>query len=316
MLAGLRALLSQVIDYAGLFPPASLPLDQAFANYLRYRQGAESWLLARFVCPAARLPELQPLVAALDPATPPIPLAVLGRGGTSVHDFLTGLTEDLDQMMSFHHYFGGRTVLDALEVRLPAELLHPDREEDLDALVSGPHAVLLERGSELNTFFEIAPGPDWRAGLATLLRSLTGAFGTPGFKLRCGGTTAVAFPPPEDVAFALTACRDAQVPLKFTAGLHHPVRRFDAGVQATMHGFLNVFGAAVLAHARGLDQVQLLPILLDEEPADFRFDADGFRWRDQHASLAEMEAARRLVVSFGSCSFDEPCQDLRGLGLL
>jgi hypothetical protein len=316
MLAGLRALLAGVIDYAGLFPPASLPLEEAFANYARYRQSPESWMLARFVCPAARLAELQPLAADLGHATPSVPLAVLGRGGKTAHDFLTGLTEDLNQMLGFHHHARDRTTLDALELRLPAEFLHPGREEDLHALLPGPYALLLQAGINLDTFFEIDPGPDWRAGTATVLRALAGASGSPGFKLRCGGTTAAGFPPPEDVALAITACRDAGVPLKFTGGLHHPIRHFDAGVQATMHGFLNVFAAAVLVHARGLDQEQLLPILLDEEPASFRFGEDGFRWRDRHATVAEIEASRRQVVSFGSCSFGEPVHDLRGLGLL
>jgi hypothetical protein len=316
MFAGLRALLAGVIDYAGLFPPASLPLEQAFANLVRYRQSPESWMLARFVCPAARLAELQPLVAALETSTPPVPLAVLGRGGKTVREFLTGLMEDLNQMLGFLHHARDRTTLDALELRLPAEFLHPDREENLRALLPGPQALLLQAGIKLDTFFEIEPGPGWRAGTATLLRALSGASSSLGFKLRCGGTTAAGFPPPEDVALAITACRDARVPLKFTAGLHHPIRRFDTGVQATMHGFLNVFGAAVLAHARGLDQEQLRPILLDENPASFRFGEDGFRWRGWHATTAEMEAARRQVVSFGSCSFDEPVHDLRGLGLL
>ena len=57
MNASLRALLSGVVDYAGLFPPAGLPLDQAIRNYARYRQGSDAWMLGRFVIPAARLAE-------------------------------------------------------------------------------------------------------------------------------------------------------------------------------------------------------------------------------------------------------------------
>jgi hypothetical protein len=40
------------------------------------------------------------------------------------------------------------------------------------------------------------------------------------------------------------------------------------------------------------------------------------RWRDRTASAAEVERARGLFVAFGSCSFDEPVDDLRALGLL
>jgi len=37
----LRALLHDIVDYAGLFPPADLPLDEAMHNYMQYRQEYE-----------------------------------------------------------------------------------------------------------------------------------------------------------------------------------------------------------------------------------------------------------------------------------
>ena len=58
MLPSVRAFLSGIIDYAGLFPPARLPLDEAIWNYARYRTEQESWMLGRFVIPAASLGEL------------------------------------------------------------------------------------------------------------------------------------------------------------------------------------------------------------------------------------------------------------------
>jgi hypothetical protein len=45
----LEALLAGAIDYAGCFPPASLPLEQAVKNYLSYRTGPHGWMLGRFV---------------------------------------------------------------------------------------------------------------------------------------------------------------------------------------------------------------------------------------------------------------------------
>lgn len=54
----LRALLAGVIDYAGVFPPASLPLDRALAGYHHYREGEKAWVLGRFVIPAGELPKV------------------------------------------------------------------------------------------------------------------------------------------------------------------------------------------------------------------------------------------------------------------
>lgn len=48
----LRALLTRLIDYAGLFPPAALPWPRVAANYRRYRNSAENWILNRLVLPA------------------------------------------------------------------------------------------------------------------------------------------------------------------------------------------------------------------------------------------------------------------------
>src|SRR5262249_23637946 len=80
-----------------------------------------------------------------------------------------------------------------------------------------------------------------------------------------------------------------------------PLRRFDPTIQAHSHGFLNVFGAGVLAHARRLDEGQVRPILEDQDPSHFAFDAAGFHWGDCRATAEEVAAARRdAVVSFGS----------------
>src|SRR5262249_51270542 len=96
MHASLRALLAGVIDYAGLFPPAKLPLDQAVRNYARYRTEPESWMLGRFVCPAARLAEFAPFHDELFAHGPPFVFSALGQGGKDVAEFLVNLRADLE----------------------------------------------------------------------------------------------------------------------------------------------------------------------------------------------------------------------------
>lgn len=54
----IRALLSGLIDYAGMFPPASLSLEDALNRYVVHLTTPESWIVARFICPVARLDEL------------------------------------------------------------------------------------------------------------------------------------------------------------------------------------------------------------------------------------------------------------------
>jgi hypothetical protein len=128
---------------------------------------------------------------------------------------------------------------------------------------------------------------------------------------------AATFPTPAQVAFALITARDLNVPMKATAGLHHPIRRYDDSVQTHMHGFLNVFGGGILAHVHQLDQAAVQTILEDENPADFTFNDDAFAWQHLHATSEQIGRLRATaLVSYGSCSFDEPRQDLQSLALL
>lgn len=61
MIAGsLRALITRLIDYAGLYPPAGLPLPAVVQNYEIYRASSDDgWILNRLVLPQAKLDEVQ-----------------------------------------------------------------------------------------------------------------------------------------------------------------------------------------------------------------------------------------------------------------
>jgi hypothetical protein len=138
-----------------------------------------------------------------------------------------------------------------------------------------------------------------------------------GFKLRCGGARPEDIPAAPRVAHAVQSCAGRGVPMKLTAGLHHPVRRFVDPPGVMQHGFLNVFGAGILAASGGLSGATTVDCLLDEDPTHFRFENGRFSWKDHGVEAGEVAAARRsLMTSFGSCSFDEPRDDLRALGLL
>ena len=58
----LQTFANEIIDYAGLFPPASLDLKTSFTNYLKYLESPYNWLLSKFVIPAKLLSELTVLV--------------------------------------------------------------------------------------------------------------------------------------------------------------------------------------------------------------------------------------------------------------
>ena len=301
--------MSRIIDYAGLYPPASLPLEQAFANFVKYQNDAEAWMLSRFVIPARRLTELSPLL----PAVGNFSFTLLGRSGKDAVEFSRNLELDVQEIRSFASLHTERVVLDMFEVTLPASSF--DDQFALNTLVKQTADLLNING--LTVFFEAPFGDDWQMRADKLFYALRKVKDKHvGFKLRTGGVTADAFPTTEQVAWTIVEARDSGIPIKCTAGLHHPIRHFNESVQTKMHGFLNVFGAGVLAAANGISQDLVQFILDDEDPASFSFSDDAFEWKGLHADTADIERIRHQVTSFGSCSFDEPREDLRKLSFL
>jgi hypothetical protein len=294
--ASARALLTGLVDYAGLFPPAALAIDAAVAEYARWRRSPEAFMLGRFVVPAARLGELGRAADAHLPEPGGRERWLLSAlvGGDPLGD--AALVE------VFNSWGAGRAVVDAVELKAAS----PDEVEGaLDALPP-----------ELSAFVEIPLHENLDGMLAALERRGARA------KIRTGGVVPEAIPDPRDVARFIAACAAASVPFKATAGLHHPVRSeqaltYEAGSpRAVMHGFLNVFTAAAFARA-GASVAELEAVLRDEDPAAFRLDDEGLKWRMLAATIDVVEATRRdFATSFGSCSFAEPVGDLRALGVL
>jgi hypothetical protein len=179
--------------------------------------------------------------------------------------------------------------------------------------------LLNEAGSILGTLpvFWEAP-PDRAEQTIALVAEINSNADAPtfGYKLRTGGVTADAFPTSMQIAQALVTPATHQVPIKFTAGLHHPLRQYRDEVQTKMHGFLNVLGAAVLAAEYKWDANQTAFMLEDENADSFSFTDEFFAWRDWKIDTARLQYRRQFVTSFGSCSFDEPREDLRALQLL
>ena len=82
-----------------------------------------------------------------------------------------------------------------------------------------------------------------------------------------------------------------------------------------MFGFLNVLLATALARARA-DEREVTALLEEREPSAIRFTEHGVHWRGHAMPVDALRAARSAAVSFGSCSFREPVDDLTAMGLL
>lgn len=140
-------------------------------------------------------------------------------------------------------------------------------------------------------------------------------------KIRTGGLIPAAIPASDAIAAFLIAAARLRVPFKATAGLHHPIRAVRSltydkdSPTAVMHGFINLFVASALAWS-GASETVVLGVLNEEDSKAFNFDSE-LRWRDTSLTALEVENARRdFAHSFGSCSFDEPVNELKKLDWL
>jgi hypothetical protein len=288
-MSALRALLAGIVDYAGLFPPASLEMPTAVRNYAEYLEDADAWMLGRFVVPVARLGEFA--AAQADVVVAPERVwhlsALLGNDAAA----------DVEHARTFNVAHAGRAVIDSLEGKLAT----PD---DVRRIASAT-------AEEFELFVEIPVQDD----PARMIEAV-GAAGV-NAKVRTGGITPDSIPTPEVIVRFIRACLDRGVPFKATAGLHHPLRAeypltYDAGAPTgIMYGYLNVFLAAALM-AKGLSDHDAARVLEERNASAFEISADRIGWNGYAVSAEAAQKARELVaVSFGSCSFREPVDELR-----
>jgi hypothetical protein len=302
-IGSLRALLAHSIDYAGMFPPCSLGLKPALENQANYVRSQDAWMLGAFVLSSEQFDTTKQLLSQFD-AHHPLRVAALGPKSASAEAFLDALDEADARIRSLTRHNVDLIALSHLEMFLP---------HDVDVAFLEQARLIV---GDLPVFWE-APADRAEQIIALLSESNSDAdFPTFGFKLRTGGVTADAFPTSLQIAKALVTPATHQLPIKFTAGLHHPLRQYREEVQTKMHGFLNVLGAAVLAAEHQWDANQTTIMLEDEDVDSFSFTDDCFGWREWRIDTERVEYRRRFVVSFGSCSFDEPREDLRTLGFL
>jgi hypothetical protein len=187
----------------------------------------------------------------------------------------------------------------------------------LDLMINVSDSLEKTLGKNIPVFYEAALNENNESTKSRVVESIASLNKGCGFKLRTGGTEPSAFPADEVIAFAIISCCEFGVPMKCTAGLHHPIKHYNEEVKSNMHGFLNIFGAGILAVTCNLDEAEIIEMLSEDDPYEFTFNENGFEWNEVEATNLQIKEAREnFMLSYGSCSFDEPIDDLKTLELL
>lgn len=288
-----RAFLSGIIDYAGLFPPARLRMDDAVREFARHANGSDRDLLGRFILPAARLPELAAAARSfVDDQRDVWRLSAIVASGKDT---------DAEEVAQFNSAERGMTI-DAIEMAVT-------NQSEIDWAVKS-------FVDDFEIFLEPTDAHDSEPLLASIARSGAKA------KLRTGGVVASAIPSATTVMRFIDTCADLSLPFKATAGLHHalrgeyPLTYEPDAPKGTMFGYLNVFLVTAFRSA-GLPESALFDLLEERDSSSITFDESGVWWRGNLADESHLSATRKsLAISFGSCSFTEPVDEARSMNLI
>jgi hypothetical protein len=266
-------------------------------------ESARTWAVATRDITGARHALLAGLIdhaALFPPASLPVDAAIeVDRAARAtpeawlLHRFLVPATKLVELPADFDRPLG--VIVDVGEL--------PPLSRQVEVIEARLERADVVQGVRARVFLEIPPGED--AALDAVAERGAGA------KVRCGGATPEMFPSPAALAHFICGCRDRGLAFKATAGLHHPVR------DGVAHGFLNLLGATLLAHADGADPDPVADVLALEDASAFSVTDEAFTVAGRaYGEEAVIAARERLFTGYGSCSFSEPVEDLRGLGIL
>jgi hypothetical protein len=227
--------LAGLFDDAAVFPPGSLPVEEAVPAHLEHTRGAHAGLVGAFVLAAEDIDRLAEPTAGLPG----------GSFDLSVTVPLPGVSDALAAARGIP-----AVRLVGLEVAVPdgvaAETVVPALAEAIDD------------DTGLTVHVEVPRDARREALLAELA-------GTPYLaKFRTGGVRSELYPDERELAAAVLAAVRAGVAFKATAGLHHAVRNTDPETGFEQHGFLNLLTATGAA-LEGAGEAELVRLLADRD---------------------------------------------------
>lgn len=280
-MTAIDSLLAGLIDYAGIYPPASLDMHTAARKYLEYRHSPHARALGHFVVDLNRFPYLWDAAGEY--------VNGMNVSAISAHD---GDWDDLH-----------RLVLKGIPI---------DSVEIKGAEAEEIGRIAMRIPSNVAIYFEV-PLDSAPATLDAI--AMAGAR----VKIRTGGIAADAIPSTHALAQMLSEIAARRLIFKATAGLHHPLRGRHAltyshgSPTAVMHGFVNLACAAALLYFGG-DAKDAQLVLEEEWHGAWRMTPEAIIWEENSWNADELrEVRQQCFASFGSCSFEEPMRDLEAL---
>jgi hypothetical protein len=326
--------MGEIIDYAGLFPPAALTSGDAVREFFAQSQDAElKWLFRRFVLPFAPVSRCQEIIAGLAQAVVEVgqsslPASWGGRIPVSVllASFEASNLENLDAYSSalvaatssFQHGLqlmvkasGSAGMIFAVESVEWALPLDDERwNHQHTAAARGALSALRNSTPNLKIYIE-AVWQNWSPSVLSRMKDLVCDDALTFCKIRTGGLTAASIPPPAQLARILADLVGAEISFKCTAGLHSALYETSPRFGFDMHGFVNLI-CATAGLSAGLKEQEIVPLLVLRQADQL---IAGLEEKLGNTTGGALSRARHTMHSFGSCSVVEPRDSLKLIGI-
>lgn len=316
-----QAFAGNLIDYAGLLPPVSLPMEKAFDNYMSYREGEYKWMLSSFVCPIEILPKLTNLLNDKYKDEDGVKITVLGREGNTEKEFVSKLTEDIVHWKDFAESYKGKVITDSLICKLPVEVIKTHDVKTLSSIILLISKLVSDNiPNSVKIFLEGVMTNKWKRNVKIVIDAIKThnlTFNDMNYALRIGDASASEIPEPKQIVFIIRECLKREIVMKITGGMQYPVRQFSESLQTKLHGFMNVFGSGIIAMRHNISNRGLVELLRNEKADKFTFTDECFSWHEWEINIKDIEYARKyLMTSMISCYFVEAVEGLKAKGML
>ncbi|WP_186648017.1 hypothetical protein [Fluviispira vulneris] len=312
----LKVFMNELLDYAGMFPPAQLSLEESLKNYAEYLSHEYEDMLGKFVLPANKIVETISFLNTHNSFSQvgkrKANFSIILSTCKNFSDFPSILQKDFQNIKLLSKNF--ETSLDILSIEfLPAEdILIANSNKRIEEYLS----ILFKQFSTLNKkieyFCEIPLNDNFNKKINEIFEyNRSNSDNQVQIKLRTGGVKKDQIPSAKKIAQFISLCAQNKLGIKATAGLHVPIPNFNQEVGTVLHGFLNVFSSMMLLYKGGITEEEIEEIISDYTYEDFKFSHDGLKIRNFLLTNKEIENLRKKYIkSFGTCSFLEPIEHL------
>lgn len=311
----LNIFMQGLLDYAGLFPPANLPLQVSLKNFSEYYDHQQTNWLGKYILPVNKVDETisilneHPLFSKLKNKAN---FSLIISNSETINDYSKILEKDITLIKKLTNQFEQTITLDSIEFAPPKEVFTTNNTK----LIIDTLNILLEKFSyldKINQFYcEVRVLENLHEYIQTISNFNQKISNKIAIKLRTGGVTPAQIPPSIDIAKAIRVCAEQKIPIKATAGLHVPVPNDNPHVGARLHGFLNIFSCLLLCYDDLMSIENMENIISNYSYRDFKFTDSGLHVGNRYISNQKMTELRKsFIKSFGTCSFIEPIDHLK-----